>query len=276
MRLSDVLSKEPDLEFKQVDGFLKKKLPYGEQKRLDEGVVCRTFYCKNCESELTFSTGDKAKIACVGVTNRLVSIDCVLKCPRCTVTVPVWYLVESRNEIADSAVWVRVLKRTEKLPNDVIISYGKYGKYTEFLDKADRAFRDGLGAGAIVYLREIMEGVTYQVAQNEGIKLTGKNGGKLPFRQALEKIDGECHIVPKEFSEKGYILFSELSEVVHGHSDEETSLKKYSAFRRLVIGILDNVKNKEELIRNSEEILQKIHELGWNEVEEMTGENKDE
>ena len=25
MRLSDVLSKEPDLEFKQVDGFLKKK-----------------------------------------------------------------------------------------------------------------------------------------------------------------------------------------------------------------------------------------------------------
>lgn len=62
MRLSDVLSKEPDLEFKQVDGFLKKKLPYGEQKRLDVGVVCRTFYCKNCESELTFSTGDKAKI----------------------------------------------------------------------------------------------------------------------------------------------------------------------------------------------------------------------
>mgnify|MGYP001100087373 FL=1 len=56
----------------------------------------------------------------------------------------------------------------------------------------------------------------------------------------------------------------------------KTSLKKYSAFRRLVIGILDNVKNKEELIRNSEEILQKIHELGWNEVEEMTGENKDE
>ena len=54
MRLSDVLSKEPDLEFKQVDGFLKKKLPYGEQKRLDVGVVCRTFYCKNCESELTF------------------------------------------------------------------------------------------------------------------------------------------------------------------------------------------------------------------------------
>lgn len=62
MRLSDVLSKEPDLEFKQVDGFLKKKLPYGEQKRLDVGVVCRTFYCKNCESELTFSLATRPRL----------------------------------------------------------------------------------------------------------------------------------------------------------------------------------------------------------------------
>lgn len=65
-------------------------------------------------------------------------------------------------------------------------------------------------------------------------------------------------------------LFSELSEVVHGNSDEETSLKKYSALKRLVIGILDNVKNNETLIKNSEEILQKIRELGWN--DELDGE----
>ena len=36
------------------------------------------------------------------------------------------------------------------------------------------AFSDGLGAGAIVYLREIMEGITYQVAQNENINLIGQ------------------------------------------------------------------------------------------------------
>lgn len=269
MRLSDVLSKEPDLDFKQVDGFLKKKLPYGGQQRLEVGVVCRTFYCKNCESDLTFSTGDRAKIACIGVTNRLVSIDCVLKCPRCTRTVPVWYLVESRDEITNPTVWVRVLKRTEKLPEDVLISYGQYGKYTKYLDKADRAFQEGLGAGAIVYLREIMEGITNQVAQNKGIELVGPKGKKLPFRLALEKVDGECHIVPKEFSEKGYTLFSELSEVVHGNSDEETTLKKYGALRRLVVGILDNVKNKEE-------ILQRVHELGWSDESDTTGENKNE
>ena len=51
MRLSDVLSKEPNLEFQQVDGFLKKKLPCGGQQRLDVGVVCRAFYCKNCGSD---------------------------------------------------------------------------------------------------------------------------------------------------------------------------------------------------------------------------------
>ena len=113
MRLSDVLSKEPNLEFQQVDGFLKKKLPCGGQQRLDVGVVCRAFYCKNCGSDLTFSMGDRAKIACIGVTNYLVSIDCVLKCPRCATTVPIWYLVESRNEVTDTTVWVRILKRTE-------------------------------------------------------------------------------------------------------------------------------------------------------------------
>ena len=150
MRLSDVLSKEPNLEFQQVDGFLKKKLPCGGQQRLDVGVVCRAFYCKNCGSDLTFSMGDRAKIACIGVTNYLVSIDCVLKCPRCATTVPIWYLVESRNEVTDTTVWVRILKRTEKLSENVSISHGAYGKYTEYLDKADRAFSDGLGAGAIV------------------------------------------------------------------------------------------------------------------------------
>ena len=270
MRLSDVLSKEPNLEFQQVDGFLKKKLPCGGQQRLDVGVVCRAFYCRNCGSDLTFSMGDRAKIACIGVTNYLVSIDCVLKCPRCATTVPIWYLVESRNEVTDTTVWVRILKRTEKLPENVSISHGAYGKYTEYLDKADRAFSDGLGAGAIVYLREIMEGITYQVAQNENINLIGQKGKRRPFRQSLEEVDKKCHIIPKEFSEKGYRLFSELSEVVHGNSDEETSLKKYSALKRLVIGILDNVKNNETLIKNSEEILQKIRELGWN--DELDGE----
>ena len=154
MRLSDVLSKEPSMKFEQVEGFLRKGLPHGGQQKLDVGVVCRNFYCKNCESELTFSTGEKTKISCVGVTNRSVSIDCVLKCPRCTVTVPIWYLVESKDDISNAIVEVRILKRTEKLPKEVLLSYGKYGSYTELLDKADRAFRDGLGAGAVVYLRQ--------------------------------------------------------------------------------------------------------------------------
>lgn len=74
----------------------------------------------------------------------------------------------------------------------------------------------------------------------------------------------------------GYTLFGELSDVVHGKSDEETSLKKYDALRRLVVGILDNVKNNETLIKNSKEILQKIHELGWSDDADLNEENNDE
>ena len=75
MRLSDVLSKEPSMKFEQVEGFLRKGLPHGGQQKLDVGVVCRNFYCKNCESELTFSTGEKTKISCVGVTNPAAQIE---------------------------------------------------------------------------------------------------------------------------------------------------------------------------------------------------------
>ena len=74
----------------------------------------------------------------------------------------------------------------------------------------------------------------------------------------------------------GYTLFGELSDVVHGKSDEETSLKKYDALRRLVVGILDNVKNNETLIKKSKEILQKIHELGWSDDADLNEENNHE
>ena len=50
MRLSDVLSKEPSLEFQQVDGFLKKKLPCGGQQRLDEALFAGPFTVKTVEA----------------------------------------------------------------------------------------------------------------------------------------------------------------------------------------------------------------------------------
>ena len=49
-----------------------------------------------------------------------------------------------------------------------------------------------------------------------------------------------------EFSNNGYKLFGKLSDVVHGEYDEEIALEKFSAFYRLVTGIIENIKSKEE------------------------------
>ena len=47
-----------------------------------------------------------------------------------------------------------------------------------------------------------------------------------------------------EFSQNGYRLFRELSDIVHGDSVENYALGlvKYKALKCLVVGILDNVK----------------------------------
>lgn len=62
---------------------------------------------------------------------------------------------------------------------------------------------------------------------------------------------------PKEFSENGYRLFGELSDVVHGNYDEQLGLQKYDALHRLIVGVLDNVKNNREM-------MEAIGTLGWN------------
>lgn len=119
MRLSDVLSKPIDLEFKQVEGFLdNRKLKEGKSKKLLIGKVALTYFCAKCDSDLSFVS--KEDIFGIGVNNKQISVDCVLTCPRCGNQLPVWFLVESANEIHNIYPEVRVLKRTEKFNPTVI------------------------------------------------------------------------------------------------------------------------------------------------------------
>lgn len=74
------------------------------------------------------------------------SIDCVLTCPRCGEVIPVWFLVESKSDIYSQAPDIRVLKRTERLTENVLLGRGKYDDFSELLEKADRAYRDELGS----------------------------------------------------------------------------------------------------------------------------------
>jgi len=142
---------------------------------------------------------------------------------------------------------VRVLKRHERLTENAFLSQGQYPQYSEWLEKAERAYRDELGAGAIIYLRKILEDITVQKAAKLGIATKKGNGAPRPFKEILEAVEKTDPIIPKEFSGEGYKLFGELSDVVHGDYDEQVGLKKYDALHRLVIGVLDNVKNSPEI-----------------------------
>lgn len=256
MRLSEVLSKQPIApEFKPVDGFLgKEPLKPGRQRKLSVGNVLINYYCKNCGEVRTFSSSET--LFCIGIHDRLVSIDSVLVCPSCKKTIPVWFLVESMEDVFSIAPKVRVLKRTEKLSKQSLCDHYQYGDFSELLDKSECAYRDELGAGSIVYLRKILERITVQVANTAAVDTKTKSGARKNFKDLLKEVDTQCHIIPEEFATNRYRLFGELSDVLHGSYDEQVALQKYSSLHRLVIGVLDKVKNNREMMAA-------IGTLGW-------------
>lgn len=258
MRLNDVLSKPPKREYVEVDGFLvNKKGDIGQQVKLDVGQVMLNYFCTRCEDARTFTS--KGKLCCVFVNRHIISIDCVLTCS-CGVNSQTWFLVECEEDICGHAPKIRILKRSDKLSNLVKVHNDRYGEFSSLLDNAEHAYREDLGAGAIVYLRKAFEKITVQTAEAMGIDYDKYEGGNPKnFRVLLEEVDGKCSIIPMEFSKNRYKLFRELSSVVHGEADEEMGLSKFEPLHRLVIGILENVRNSGEL-RNA------VKSLGWEET----------
>lgn len=256
MRLSNILSKAPTTEFKQVDPFLlHKQGKVGQKVDLDIGTIALNYHCITCDDLRTFYS--KGNLSCVFVNKNLISIDAVLSCT-CGSTVEGWFLVECQNDITSNNPKVRILKHSEKLSDTVAHKGTVYGEYEELLEKAETAFREGLGAGSIIYLRKVFESVTIHTARTLSINPNKDNGKPRPFKDVLEEVDGRVHIIPDEFSENGYQLFGELSNVIHRDTEENVGLQKYEPLHRLVIGILENVRNKEEFKAA-------IRALGWSE-----------
>jgi len=213
------------------------------------------YFCARCEDIRTFTS--RGKLCCIVVSKRIVSIDCVMTCG-CGTIVQAWFLVESEEDICGPAPKIRILKRSEKLSELVRINDERYGEFSALLDMAERAYREDLGAGAIVYLRKSFEKITVKTADATGIHYDMYEGGNpKKFSILLQKVDKQCSIIPREFSSNGYRLFRELSNIVHGEYNEELALLKYKSLLRLIIGILDNV-------RNNTELMTAIGSLGWN------------
>ena len=256
MRLSDVLSKAPDGAVYQVEGFLGgRPLSWGKHKNLDVGKVLRNFHCQQCGDQRSLQSGDT--LACLGLGDRAVSIDATLKCPGCGRSVEVWFVVGSENDIFGQAPHVRLERYTENLRNNAVRPGALSGQLAEMLSRAQQAYEAGLGAGAMVYLRKIFELITYEVAEIQGIEVVGENGWRRSFRKVLKEVDESRQIIPPRYRSNGYTLFSELSEVIHGDSEEADALLKFEPCRELVLGVVHEV-NRDNVFAKA------VEDLGWN------------
>lgn len=223
-------------------------LQNGDFVEIDAGRIALNFYCKKCEDSRTFMSPDR--LHALIINENLISIDAFLQCPVCKTEIQVWFLLEVKDMFTEEPK-VKILKRTEKLSKNVSeLRENSFGIYTDLLEKAMRASREGFGAGAIIYLRKVFEQVTSEAAKASNISTTYINSNgkekRKTFKDLLTEVDTKCAIVPIEFSNNRYKLFGKLSDVVHGEYDEEIALEKFSAFYRLVTGIIENIKSKEE------------------------------
>lgn len=236
---------------------------------IDIGRINLPFFSTKCQDTINFKS--EQVLHCLIISDKMISIDCNLfcdnrnesnaKCRECKSSVQSWFLIEADN-IFSSSPKVNVVKKNHKLSEDIKLSIETQDKYIEWLGKADIAYKERLGAGATIYLRAIFEKITHEVGIESGVEIHTQSGKLKPFAQVLKAVDVQCSIIPTMYAQNGYELFSKLSEIAHGNSDEETALKQYDDLRRLVISVMDNVKRKKEEITNNIEIRAALNAIG--------------
>lgn len=67
-------------------------------------------------------------------------------------------------------------------------------------------------------------------------------------KNILLEVEKNIKIIPEVYANDGYKLFKELSNIIHVNKDEELALKKYEAFKSLVVGLLDKIKNDKQYL----------------------------
>jgi len=271
MTLSRLLSKPPSTDFQQVDTFCFPEeeessglgedcgssdedcydapIQAGQYIPIETGTISLNYYCTDCDDVRTFNSDKEQGLHGIAVNPQMISIDCILQCT-CGSVVHAWYLVETEHDFRNRSPNVRILHFREKLSENVKLQSGQYGEFAEWLEKAKQAHRDGLGSGAVIYLRKIFESITYNIAKVNNIPVKKHKDGKtkrLSFYEILKEVDEKHAIIPTTFSENGYMLFSELSEIIHGDGSEDKALEYFGALYTLVTGVLDNIKQKDEL-----------------------------
>lgn len=255
MRLSDLLSKAPDVVSAQVEGFLSDRpLGWGKHKRIRVGKIFHNFHCRNCGDVRTFESGEE--LSCLGLGGEQISIDATLRCMVCKASVEAWFLVSAEDDISGRAPDVRIDRYAENL-RDCADRVGVVkGPFADLIKRAELAYESGLGAGSVIYLRKIFEMITFEVAEIAEISVLKPNGKRRSFFDILKDVNEQRNIIPQRYSSDGYKLFGELSDVIHGDADEADALLKFRPCLQLVLGVVDEVKRDNEFATA-------IDELGW-------------
>lgn len=268
MRLAELLNKAPDTTPRQVESFWgsatewdedpdedREDLSWGYHEEISVGRVVRNHVCLNCRDFRSFVSGEK--LSCLVVGERALSIDVPLRCSGCEATAEAWFIVGSNHDLLAPSPEM-YLQRFSENRRDAASKPSPHvaDQVDDLLERAQIAYDDCLGAGSIVYLRKVFEISTVQAANAIGVGTENEKGKRRRFGELLKEVDRKSGIVPDEFSSNGYQLFSELSSVIHGSADEGEALTKYNPCRRLVIGIVENIRNKYEMS-------QAVAALGW-------------
>ena len=246
----------------------------GDFIEIQIGTINLPFYSTICKDSNIFIS--PKKLHCLIINEKMISIDCQLKCtdfeignPKCEMCNPhvqAWFLVEV-DDIFSNNPNINLVKQNFKLPEGIKLPIELEDKFSGWLAKAEIAYKERLGAGAAIYLRSIFEVLVNEIGKENNIKKTFVNKWNkeqfMNFEQYLESVDAVCKIIPEQYSKNGYSLFRELSNIAHGNCDEDTALEKYDSLRRLVIGIIENVKKKNEEIKNNIEIHNALNKIGF-------------
>lgn len=135
------------------------------------------------------------------------------KCRACHPYVQAWFLI-GVDDISANSPRVSVVKQSFKLPDKIKLPIETEDKFSEWLGKAEIAYKERLGAGAVIYLRSAFEQITLEVGHRAGVEVYKPNGRSKPFDQVIRAVDAQCSIIPVIYSDDGYKLFQRLSNIV--------------------------------------------------------------
>lgn len=242
----------------------------GDFIEIQIGKITLPFYSTKCNDSVSFVS--PKKLHCLIINDKMISIDCQLQCmdyddsnqacKECNHCIQAWFLVGA-DDIFAATPNVYLIKQNFKLPENIKLPVETEDKFVEWLAKAEIAHKERLGAGSVIYLRSILEQITIKVGNDAGVDIYQPNGRTKPFNQVLQAVDAQCSIIPTIYSDNGYKLFQKLSEIAHGNSDEDTALKEYEPLRRLVVGVIENVRKNEEEIKRNAEIKKALAAIGF-------------